>query len=221
MSPFGSRLRLEEALFRADSGNYCLINHGSNPAVVMGLSAKPEEVLHLDRVDIPVWRRFSGGGTVVVDEQTLFVTFIGNAKDFAVEPYPHDVFGWTATFYEEVFGQIPFGLRENDYVMGDKKMGGNAQAFARGRFVHHTSFLWDFYPERMSMLKMPPRMPSYREKREHGHFLTTLKQAFFSKDEFLSKVSNRWKIEFGEQEDTWETCAPIFGREHRKSLTKL
>ena len=32
--------------------------------------------------------------------------------------------------------------RENDYVLGDVKFGGNAQAVTRGDFVHHTSFLW-------------------------------------------------------------------------------
>lgn len=33
------QLRLEEALLRADSGNYCIINDGTpDPAIVMGIS---------------------------------------------------------------------------------------------------------------------------------------------------------------------------------------
>jgi len=219
--PIWEQLRLEEALFRADSGNYCLINYGTLPAVVLGLSAKVDEVLHLDQIDIPVWRRFSGGGTVVVDENTLFVTFIGNAIDFQVQPYPHDLFAWTANFYEKVFNGIPFALRENDYVMGDKKMGGNAQAFARGRFVHHTSFLWDFDPKKMGLLKMPPKMPNYRDKREHHHFLTTINQAFNSKRSFLDQVTVEWKKAFGSEVSDWENCLPVLEKEHRKALTRL
>ena len=219
--PIWEQLRLEEALFRADEGNYCLINQGSSPAVVLGLSAKVEEVLHQETVDIPVWRRFSGGGTVVIDEQTLFVTFIGNAKDFGVEPYPHDLFGWTAKFYQEALQHPHFALRENDYVMGEKKMGGNAQAFARGRFVHHTSFLWDYHPDKMALLKMPPKMPAYRERREHGHFLTKLREHFPSKEGFVSSVALQWKREFGEEEVGFEECAAVLDKEHRKALVKI
>ena len=34
----------------------------------MGISGKPEELVNLDRLSIPLIKRFSGGGTVVVDE---------------------------------------------------------------------------------------------------------------------------------------------------------
>ncbi|NGX54212.1 MAG: hypothetical protein K1000chlam4_00937, partial [Chlamydiae bacterium] len=39
--PIFEQLQLEEALLRADEGNWCLINSGVPPAIVMGISAKP------------------------------------------------------------------------------------------------------------------------------------------------------------------------------------
>lgn len=44
-----------------------------------------------------------------------------------------------------------------------RKFGGNAQAITRQRWLHHTSFLWDFKPENMQLLKAPVRAPDYRE----------------------------------------------------------
>ena len=49
----------------------------------MGISGKPETLLDISKVQkdqIPVIKRFSGGGTVIVDENTLFITFIINQK---------------------------------------------------------------------------------------------------------------------------------------------
>jgi lipoate-protein ligase A len=34
------------------------------------------------------------------------------------------------------------------------KVGGNAQTITKGRWVHHTSFLWQFDPSRMGYLKV-------------------------------------------------------------------
>ena len=50
-----------------------------------------------------------------------------------------------------------------DYVLGDVKFGGNAQAITKDRWVHHTSFLWGFNPERMALLKHPAKKPAYRQ----------------------------------------------------------
>ena len=50
-----------------------------------------------------------------------------------------------------------------DYVFGDRKFGGNAQAITRGRWLHHTSFLWDYQPQRMALLQHPSKTPEYRQ----------------------------------------------------------
>ena len=64
---------------------------------------------------IPVVRRFTGGGTVVVDPNTIFVTFICNKDAVAgLQPYPQPIMSWTSALYNKVFQGIgDFHLREN------------------------------------------------------------------------------------------------------------
>jgi lipoate-protein ligase A len=49
-----------------------------------------------------------------------------------------------------------------DYVFGDRKFGGNAQSIIKNRWIHHTSFLWDYDVRNMAYLKLPSRVPQYR-----------------------------------------------------------
>ena len=74
------QLRLEELLLRYDENNYCLINTGPVlPTIVTGLSGKIHELVNINeakRDNINIIRRFTGGGTVIVDENTFFVSFI-------------------------------------------------------------------------------------------------------------------------------------------------
>lgn len=177
-TPILKQLQLEEALLRTDDRNFCLINFGSPPAIVMGISGHAEQLIDLEQMEkdpIPLIRRFSGGGTVVVDENTLFVTFIMNKKDLDVVPFPEPILRWSFDLYQAAW-QIPhFQLKENDYAIGDKKCGGNAQYLKKDRWVHHTSFLWDFKQENMNRLLMPQKRPAYRENRTHADFLCKLK----------------------------------------------
>jgi lipoate-protein ligase A len=47
--------------------------------------------------------------------------------------------------------------------MGARKFGGNAQAITSRRWLHHTSFLWDFDPGNMALLTNPAKQPEYRQ----------------------------------------------------------
>ncbi|KAL2621245.1 hypothetical protein R1flu_001450 [Riccia fluitans] len=78
--PIFDQLKLEELLLRMSVDNCCLLNDGTSPpSIVMGISGKPKKLLEVEKVVkdcVPVIQRFSGGGTVIVDEGTLFVTLI-------------------------------------------------------------------------------------------------------------------------------------------------
>lgn len=86
--------------------------------VYMILLRKPAELVEISSVlrdKVPVIRRFSGGGTVIVDTGTIFVTFICNKDDVSeVQPYPRPIMSWSSSLYSKVFqGVGDFVLREN------------------------------------------------------------------------------------------------------------
>ncbi|KAF5789621.1 putative lipoate--protein ligase [Helianthus annuus] len=117
--PILQQLEIEECLLRTSSDNWCIINDGADrPNIVMGISGKPAELVEIKRVledNIPVIRRFTGGGTVIVDLGTIFVSFICNKDDVAdVQPYPRPIMSWSSLLYSQVFeGIADFRLREN------------------------------------------------------------------------------------------------------------
>lgn len=176
--PIFEQLQLEEALLRSEEGNFCVINYGSPRAIVMGLSNQPEALLDMAKVKadrIPVIKRFSGGGTVIVDESTLFVTFILAKKDFDLSPFPEPILKWGEQVFADAWNIDGFHLRENDYCIKERKCGGNAQYISKDRFLQHTSFLWDYSQENMQYLLLPTRRPKYRLDKSHDEFLTRLK----------------------------------------------
>jgi hypothetical protein len=50
-----------------------------------------------------------------------------------------------------------------DYVFGERKFGGNAQAITSKRWLHHTSLLWDYDQRNMAVLTNPKKQPAYRQ----------------------------------------------------------
>lgn len=185
------QLQIEEALLRADERNWCIINQNSAPAVVLGISGKVEEHVHVEALkeaSIPLIRRFSGGGTVVVGQHTIFITWIANSKDVQVNCCPKKILDWTAHLYKNALWGIDFNLRENDYAIGWRKCGGNAQYIRKDRWLHHTSFIWDYDRSHMELLKIPPKMPEYRQKRSHTEFLCCLSEHFPSCNAFSERV---------------------------------
>lgn len=190
-TPIFEQLRVEEALLRGNDLNFCVINRGSPRAIVMGISGKPEALLEIDKVkldQIPVIQRFSGGGTVIVDEDTLFITFILAKDTFSITPFPEPILRWSAELYTKSWNIPEFHLIENDYAIGPKKCGGNAQYIQKDRWLHHTSFLWDYKPENMTYLQLPPKRPKYRENRSHDEFLCKLKDHAHSKETLIDQL---------------------------------
>ncbi|KAK4375270.1 hypothetical protein RND71_005947 [Anisodus tanguticus] len=185
-----NQLHLEERLLRTSSQNWCIVNDGTNePTIVMGISGKPAELLETDSVlqdKIPVVKRFTGGGTVIVDHRTVFVSIICNTDALpSVQPYPRPIMSWSSQLYSKVFqGVGDFSLH---YVFGNHKFGGNAQSITKGRWVHHTSFLWDYETMNMAYLKLPKRAPDYRQARDHSDFICRMKD-YISRQEFISRT---------------------------------
>ncbi len=226
--PIWEQLRIEEALIRADERNWCVVNNGSPKAIVMGISGKANQLLDLSRLresPIPVIRRFSGGGTVVVDANTLFTTFICNHSALPIQPcYPEPIMRWTEAFYSPLLPP-KFRLMENDYVIGAHKFGGNAQYLRKNRWLHHSSMLWDYCPINMQYLLLPEKRPKYREDRTHDVFLSRLSEHFPCRHEFLNAVIQRltdfFKVDVIELESVQEVLQRSYRmttREEKPSL---
>ena len=201
-------LRLEEGLLRHRARECWLtmLDGAREPCVVLGLGSKLGELVREDEArarDVTLVRRFTGGGTVVCDENTMFVGMTMDARvmgrleggasasaSASASAYPRDVMRATGKVYERVFDKCgTFAVRENDYVFGDVKFGGNAQAITKGRFLHHTSFLYDYDGEFMNaLLKHPTRAPEYRNGRDHEAFVTKLAEAGYERAEVFYRV---------------------------------
>jgi lipoate-protein ligase A len=220
--PIFEQLQLEEALIRISNKNYCLVNKGSSPAIVLGISQNTEEMVHTSKakeLNVPLIRRFSGGGTVVVDEETLFVTYIFNKEVHPFAPFPEPIAKWTESIYQRAFPELPFTLRENDYCLFDRKIGGNAQYLRKDRWLHHTTFLFDYKPHLMQLLQHPKKAPAYRSGRSHLDFITTLKDHIMSKESFVLELEKTLSSLF----DLDKIAPPyeFLNMPHRKSTVLL
>lgn len=221
--PIYLQLQIEEALIRLHTQNWWFINEGSPPAIVLGISNSPHEWVHLEKAaqrGIPLIRRFSGGGTVVVDSQTLFMTWMGARSLLPCPPFPRPLMEWISQFFTPLLPE-KMALRENDLVMGEKKFGGNAQYLPKERWLHHCSLLWDFQPENMELLPLPNRRPNYRHSRSHTAFVTPLKNHFPSKKGFIERVKKEVEKFFILEKRELEEVLPLLNQPHRKSTTLL
>lgn len=184
------QLDLEQKLLREDDRSFIIIGTNLPPAIVMGSSQKADTVIHLDKAkeqNIPIIRRFSAGGCVILDTNSIIVTFILNKKDLNIDLFPSSIMNWTADFYKKALDIPNLDLTANDYTIGDRKIGGNAQYIKKDRFLHHTSFLWDYNKDHMDILMHPPKEPPYRAGRHHHDFLTTLKP-HMTKEAFIKNI---------------------------------
>lgn len=219
-TPILDQLRLEEALVRADDRNFCLLNDGSPPAIVMKRTAVIEEMVDLDKVrerPIDLIRRFSGGGTVVVDQDTLFVTFICNQSFAGIPSFMDRIMKWSREVYRPVFEHLGFDLRENDYVIGNRKFGGSAQYVRKDRWCLHSSLLWDYQPENMKYLKLPPKRPEYRLDRSHDDFLCRLRDAYPTLEALRSALRRRITERFAAVPIAQEELEEVLQRPHHRT----
>ena len=191
-TPIEEQLALEQKLLQEEKGAYLLINDGPPPAIVMGSSQKAEEVIDLaaaTKRGIPFLKRFSAGGCVILDHNTIMVSLILHKQILPIDFYPTTIMKWSESFYQKALDLENFSLQGNDYTLGNRKIGGNAQYIKKDRFVHHTSFLWDYDKEHMNLLLHPPKEPEYRQGRSHDSFLATI-APHLSKREFTSRIKD-------------------------------
>jgi lipoate-protein ligase A len=178
-------LALDEALLiEADAGRGQRVLRFWEPAeyaLVLGASCRLADDARVDacRADgVPILRRTSGGGTVVVGPGSLNVSVIlpeSAAPGLsAVDKAHRYVLDWIAQSFRQAGAPVSLEGR-GDLVLGDRKCGGSAQRRLKHWFMVHCSILYDFPIERIGRyLANPRRQPDYRQGRDHHDFLSNL-----------------------------------------------
>ena len=178
-------LALDEALLLAaeagDGGEVLRLWEWPQPAVVLGAGGRLAEDVNeaacaADRV--PILRRASGGGTVLLGPGCLcFSLVLRYARDPALTEIPTSYAYILDRTLQALAGVLP-ELEQagtSDLAAAGRKFSGNAQQRKRAYLLHHGTLLYGFDLTLVSRYLRPPsRQPEYRARREHGEFLMNL-----------------------------------------------
>jgi len=178
-------LALDEALLLAaeagDSGEALRLWEWPAPVVVLGSGCRlTEDVDEAACVAdaVPILRRASGGGTVLLGRGCLLYTLILSYERSAdlreIRPSYHHILGRIGQALADGSGRIEqAGI--SDLALEGRKFSGTAQQRKRSFLLHHGTLLYDFDPELLPRyLRQPQRQPAYRAGRDHLAFVGNL-----------------------------------------------
>jgi len=151
------------------------------PAVLMGIGGRFRDEIHVDacrEAGVPVHRRDSGGGTVLLDDGCLAYAVV---LDMARRPDLRAV----RPSYRWILGRLAHACARHgcdvehagisDLTWRGRKVGGSAQRRRRRFLLHHGTLLYGMDLARMErFLRPPPRAPAYRAGRPHAAFACNL-----------------------------------------------
>ena len=180
-----ANLALDEALLlKAEAGEgpeVLRFWEWPQPAVILGAGCRLAAAVNeaACRTDgVPLLRRSSGGGTVLLDRGCLLYSLV---LSFERSPLLNEI----RSSYRYILGRISSGLATlvdgispvgiSDLAVAGRKFSGNAQQRKRRYLLHHGTLLYDFPIERVGhYLHLPARQPEYRDGRAHDTFLVNL-----------------------------------------------
>ena len=203
-------LALDEALLLAaeagQGGELLRVWEWPGLAVVLGSGCRLAE--DVDEAacaadGVPVLRRSSGGGTVLLGAGCLLYSLVLDQERepalSQIQPSYHFILGRVG----EALGGEAAGIGQagiSDLAMEGRKFSGNAQQRKRRHLLHHGTLLYTFDLERVGRyLRPPPRPPEYRAGRGHDDFLLNLS---LSAAELKRRLRSAWGA------DTEETGWP-------------
>lgn len=150
-------------------------------AVVLGAGCKlAEDVVEEDCAtdSVPILRRSSGGGTVLLGPGCLCYSLVLSLdRDPGLRGIRSSYQFILETICRVLAAQVPSLAHQgiSDLALGDRKCSGNSQQRKSGFLLHHGVILYAFACERVGCyLRMPARQPAYRAGREHQAFLANL-----------------------------------------------
>jgi lipoate-protein ligase A len=192
-------LALDEALLLAaedgTGGEVLRLWEWPRPAVVLGAGGRLAEDVNEAACaadGVPILRRASGGGTVLLGTGCLcFSLVLRYARDPALTEIASSYAYILDRMLQALAGVLP-GLERagtSDLVAAGRKFSGNAQQRKRAHLLHHGTLLYSFDLDLVSRyLRLPARQPEYRARREHGEFLMNLPAAAAELERRLREV---------------------------------
>ena len=178
-------LALDEALLleaeNGHGGEVLRLWEWPQPAVVLGSGcqvAKDVDEAACLTDGVPILRRSSGGGTVLLGTGCLCYSLV---LSYDRSPALRDI----RSSYYHILGRIRDALIDivpeiacagtSDLATGSQKFSGNSQQRKRNFLLHHGTLLYDFDVDQVGRyLRIPARQPDYRCGRNHTAFLTNL-----------------------------------------------
>ena len=156
-------------------GERLLVWESAHPAVVLPRNGAADAWANLEACavrDIPILRRDSGGGAVVLGPGCLSVALF---LSLDARPALVDVAGSYATLLGAIADTLAIPdvtIRSTDLALGNRKFAGHAQRRLRHTLLHHGTILYGFDLGLIdTLLPEPPRRPAWRGSRRHREFL--------------------------------------------------
>lgn len=172
---------LEESESIPDGAEWLRIWEPYSPLVVLGRSSRIESEVNLEvcrREGIPVYRRASGGATIVTGPGCLMYAVVLN-----YERSPH--LRLVDAAHRHVLGMLAAALAPlirgashvgtSDLAVNGRKFSGNSLRARREHLLYHGTLLYSFpLPLISTCLATAPRQPAYRAGRSHDQFVMNL-----------------------------------------------
>jgi lipoate-protein ligase A len=194
-------LALDEALLllaeAGEAGEVLRLWERPAPAVVLGAGCKLAEDVDAGRCladNVPILRRSSGGGTVLLGPGCLCYSLV-------LSYARHEALTEIASSYWWILQRIIDGLGvpgveqagTSDLAIAGRKFSGNAQQRKRQHLLHHGTILYDMDLAAVGRyLRQPVRQPDYRDDRAHAAFIRNLDMA---RGELIERLRNAWEVQ--------------------------
>ncbi len=137
-------LALEEFLFHKHEEEFFIL-YINEPSVICGKHQIPYKEINIEFVEknnIFICRRFSGGGTVYHDEGNLNFCFISRTNTKEIQIDFRKFILPVSDFLSAMGLRVTLNERNNILIHG-KKISGNAEHISKGRVLHHGTLLFD------------------------------------------------------------------------------
>lgn len=169
-----------------------------DPLVVIGRASKLHEEVNVDVCQergVQYLRRASGGASVVTGPGCLMYAVV-----LSYERHPE--LAALDVCHQYVMGRLQNSLAREvpeigfqgtcDLTLEGRKFSGNSLRCKRTHLIYHGTLLYDFDLKLIrELLRTPPRMPDYRQRRPHESFVTNVPIA---REIIRQRLIEAWEI---------------------------